>query len=323
MRKKRRKRFRNKWKKLIFIYFISFGLLFLLSYGYAAFSTSVQVDVTGKTKKLYVDEAIKKFASKNNVTMMTDQFGNIRYTGPNDDVNNYVCLVDETPCQDKNLFRIIGSFLNIDDGNGNLETRVKLIKATKYIEDKWDTSGSNNWARPATLNITLNTTYYDSLDDKIQNIIGNVMWNLGAPFRNQDGYQLYNDERNNITNLNNEAPSTWIGKIALMYPSDYFYSSSLCNDGTTITGYFNDSNCKSSNWLFMNNNNEEWMLSPSNSINNVAWRIHYSGSASSGGNVGYHVFVIRPTFFLKSNTTLITKNRDGTLLNPYLVKLDE
>jgi len=321
MRKIRRKRGRSNRKHKVFICLIFISLLLMLSYGYALFSTNVQIDVTGKTKKLYVSDAVKKMSLKDNVTMITDPFGNIRYTGPSDDVHNYICLVNENPCQDKNLFRIIGSFLNIDDGNGKTETRVKVIRATEYSQDYWDTSGSNNWARPATLNTTLNTTYYDSLDSKAQSVIGNAVWNLGAWVNAEvTSLQAYESERGEPYENNS---SFWTGKIALMYPSDYGYASSECYGGSTLLRYYDNTNCNSSDWLFYERTSDEYFLSPGTFTLSDVFFLDESGYVRCTNQIRRNQNLIRPTFYLKSNTLLVTKNHNGTLLNPYVVKLDE
>ena len=321
--KRRRKNVRrkNKGNKVILTTTI-ISLFLLLTIGYATFQTNINVRVTGKAKKLYTSEAIEKLLKSNSLTMFTDPFGNIRYTGSNEDVHNYVCLVDETPCQDKNLFRIIGSFINIDDGNGNLETRVKIVKATPYSLDVWDTSGNNNWARPATLNTTLNTTYYDSLDSNVQNLIGNTMWNLGGlDYYNRLSNNFYQQERGTSTNKNNEAPATWVGKIALIYSSDYGYASKNCYLNKVLGNENGDDYrldiCKNSNWLFLEN---QFFLSPARACSRGVSLVIADGFFHHCTAVDV-VRNIKPASFLKSNTILVTNGHDGTQLNPYKVKL--
>ncbi len=311
---------------------LCFSLFLMLSVGYAAFQTTISVNVKGNTKIMYASDTMKKLLRNNSLTMMTDPFGNIRYTGPNEDVHNYVCLVDENSCQDKNLFRIIGSFLNIDDGNGKLETRVKVIKATEYSNDYWDTSGSNNWARPATLNTTINTTYYDSLDSEVKNLIGNAVWNLGG--HNTDritSSQIYEYERGNATYCSDSSdittcyPSVWTGKIALMYPSDYGFASKECYQSRQLWNNTNEDYrniaCTNSNWLFTGK--YEWLLTRHKTAVRYVFVIDPCGIAGYNNTIAARTGVSRPTFFLKSNTILITKNHDGTFNNPYIVMLDE
>ena len=60
--------------------------------------------------------------------------GNIRYIGKNP--NNYVSI-------DGELWRIIGVMKNINDGNGNISDRVKLIRNESIGNFAWDTSDSS------------------------------------------------------------------------------------------------------------------------------------------------------------------------------------
>ena len=40
---------------------------------------------------------------------------------------------------------------------------MKIVRNETLPNQTWDSSNSNNWARPATLNTYLNGTYYNSL----------------------------------------------------------------------------------------------------------------------------------------------------------------
>lgn len=324
MKYKKRKTRKNvkKQKKILIISIITISLLLTLSY--ASFQTNINLNVTGKTKIMYSANTIKKLSKSNSLTMFTDPFGNIRYTGSNNNVHNYICLIDETPCQDKHLFRIIGSFINIDDGNGKKETRVKIVKANEFSKSHRDDSNSNNWAKPSTLNTTLNTTFYDNLDNDAQDIIGEAVWNLGSGASSDySATEIYSVERRN--NFNEGSPSTWTGIFALFYPSDYAYASYNCKDIEKIL-YYNNDTCKSTNWLYGNQSDKtqynEWLLTPDHSHNDRVYAVNNIAAIGYSNSV-LNSFTSRPSAFLKSNTLLITENHDGTLLNPYVVKLYE
>ncbi|MCI5734113.1 MAG: hypothetical protein MR297_02905, partial [Tenericutes bacterium] len=137
----------------------------------------------GDEESYGVDKIIKQTGNKDNsglytITHSKDttlQIGNdkdikeYRYRGANP--KNYVTFNNE-------VWRIIGVFPT-DDGTGNIENRIKLIKDQSIGKKYWDTSGSNNWARPATLNTELNTTYLNSLDSTSKSMIGNTKYYLG------------------------------------------------------------------------------------------------------------------------------------------------
>ena len=78
-------------------------------------------------------------------TGQTEAQTEYRYSGSNDVVKNYVTFNDET-------WRIIGVF-SINDGTGNIENRVKIIREESVGNYSWDTSsfeinsgsGINQW----------------------------------------------------------------------------------------------------------------------------------------------------------------------------------
>lgn len=293
-------------------------LICLMIVGYAAFQTDLFLSVSGTAKKLYTSDSIRKMAS-NSDSLMTDAYGNIRYTGGS--VSNYVCLVDESPCQDKHLFRIIGSFKNISNGT-ETKTRVKLIKASGYALNYFDSS-SNDWSN-SNANALLNTTYYNSLENEAKEVFENAVWNLGGGSANVNASSAYTFERGNVTNFSNVSPITWTGLLGLMYLSDYGYASRDCYE--SIKMYDDSQNdyrltqCRGSNWLY--SSEDEWLMSPDSCSNANALKINSSGfsesSLVSSGN-----YILRPTLFLKVNTFLITADHDGSYLNPYIIKLDD
>lgn len=108
-----------------------------------------------------VNTKVKGSLSFNNATVpnlswiLLDNNGNYRYYGM--DPNNYVYFNCEdysnqssSTCE---LWRIIGTFTNVDDGTGKLETRVKIIRETSIGDYSYDTSsssinsgqGTNDW----------------------------------------------------------------------------------------------------------------------------------------------------------------------------------
>ena len=146
--------------------------------------------------------------------MMEDVEGNISYYGA--DPNNYVSFNNE-------LWRIIGVFKDIDDGTGKKETRLKIARSESIGNYAWDSNNVNEWST-ATLQTYLNGDYLNSLSAEAQGMIGNAKWNLGGSptFRRLYANDYYTFERG--TTVYSGRSTEWIGKIALMYPSDYMYA---------------------------------------------------------------------------------------------------
>ena len=289
----------------------------------------------------------------------TEDITEYRYQGASP--KNYVTFNNE-------VWRIIGVFPT-DDGTGNIENRVKIIKdqsigkrswddgttaynytkndnlmllqaknksKVEYLEkkDKYDVmltapdacGGVSNWARPASLNTELNTTYLNSLDSASKSMIGQAKYYLGgyetASIATQDMYS-YERKISGTAYYNDTNPNNWIGKMGLMYVSDYGYASSDCNNSTNLES------CNNQNWLnniisLNTNYSDSWTITAS--ITSDAWKrissfyIYNHGIGHTevcGSTGGKQIF---PTMYLKSNV-LITGG-DGTSSNPYKLSIN-
>ena len=232
-----------------------------------------------------------------------------RYRGASP--KNYVTFNGET-------WRIIGVFPT-DDGTGKIENRIKLIKDQSIGDKFWDTGvGSNNWARPATLNTELNTTYLNSLDSTTQNMIGNTKYYLGGysnfSIQKDAMYQYERKIQNTTSNefYNGTNPNSFIGKLGLMYASDYGYAvSDECTQN--LNGYDN-ATCKNNNWLFKGN--DEWILPQIASYSSLALFVYSDGGVNlNDREVRRYLNAVRPVLYLTSNV-LITGG-SGTSTDPY------
>ena len=244
-----------------------------------------------------------------------------RYRGASP--KNYVTFNNE-------VWRIIGVFPT-DDGTGKIENRIKLIKDQSIGNKYWDTSGSNNWARPATLNTELNTTYLNSLTREAQSMIGDAKYYLGGktPTSNNGwadtSLQFYSYERKIQNTTSNEFyyrsnPNSWVGKLGLMYVSDYGYASSNC-ENKRIWDSNSSSNdisaCNTTNWLYKRNN--EWILPQYSSISNYAFYAHSNGIVN-GSYVNSFSVGVRPVLYLKSSVEITGGN--GTSTDPYVLGMN-
>ena len=251
----------------------------------------------------------------------TESVTEYRYRGASP--KNYVTFNNET-------WRILGVFPT-DDGTGNIENRIKLIKDQSIGNKYWNTSDSNNWARPATLNTELNTTYLNSLDSTSQSMIGDAKYYLGGitPTSN-NGYtdtplQFYSYERKIQNTTSNEFyngtnPNSWVGKLGLMYLSDYGYASSNCENKKIYDSNSSSNDiraCNGTNWLY-NIKANEWLLPQIASYSIYAFNVLSAGSANV--NDVYDVqFAVRPVLYLISSAQITGGN--GTSSSPYTLGL--
>ena len=281
----------------------------------------------GDEESYGVDKIIKQTGNKDNsglytITHPADstlQIGNdkdikeYRYRGASP--KNYVTFNNE-------VWRILGVF-PVDDGNGNIENRIKIIKDQSIGNKSWDTGNSNNWARPATLNTELNTTYLNSLDSTSKNMISNTKYYLGG-YKTSDiqkdvMYQYERKIKNTTSNefYNGSNPNNFIGKLGLMYASDYGYAAS--DECTQTLVNYDNATCKNNNWLY-NIKVSEWILPQDSSNSSSVFYI------SSGGGVyrsDFYVtadqFAVRPVLYLTSSVQITRGN--GTIGSPYKLSI--
>jgi len=238
-----------------------------------------------------------------------------RYRGASP--KNYVNFNNET-------WRIIGIFPT-DDGTGKIENRIKLIKDQSIGNKYWDTGDSNNWARPATLNTELNTTYLNNLSPTAQSMIGNTKYYLGG-YRNSSIQKdiMYQYERKTQNTTSNEFycgsnPNNWVGKLGLMYASDYGYAAS---DECTQTLYkYDNATCKNNNWLY-NIKVNEWILLHDAGASRHAFYVYSGGLVGDYSSVVSNVqFAVRPVLYLKPDVKITGGH--GTSTDPYVIGINQ
>ena len=238
---------------------------------------------------------------------------NMRYTGISP--NNYITFAGEE-------WRVIGVFKNIDNGTGKKEARMKIIKSTSIGSKEWDRCDdcdwySNNIWKSATLNAELQALAYASND-----MVENAVWHLGDPggSYNYTPSQAYEYERSTTVASGND--STWTGKVALMYPSDYGFASSACKDGAKTLYEYDASSpdCTGTNWLFASR--MEWLLSPQSNSEYYP-RLVYGTGQVFGENASTRTLAVRPVVYLKSSVvcTNCDESDAGTQENPFEIEL--
>ena len=214
------------------------------------------------------------------------------FTGANP--NNYITFNDEDAG-----WRIISV---------ECDGRLKIVKNNNIGSMAWDTSGSsgnNNWARPATLNTYLNSTYYNSLNNIAQSQIIASNFSIGA----------INFGSNISTQVNDENSNKWYGQIALPTFSEYIRTNSnktSCGTSSLINN--NCSSCVSTGW--MDNNDGWWTLTPASGITIIAFYTHSSGDVN-GINAGPSKGKVRPALYLSSEIKITS----GTESDPYQISL--
>ena len=150
-----------------------------------------------------------------------------------------------------------------------------------------------------------------------RNLISEETWNLGG-VDDQDGdldlENTYDYERK-ITTYS-ESFITWIGKIGLLYLSDFGYASDFNKCATYISGYgFSHSAtydfCTLDSWNWLSNNDYKRLLTPGGK---GSWIVDSDGSVDTSSIMATE-YSIQPVLYLKFD--LKFKSGDGSSTNPY------
>ncbi len=222
-----------------------------------------------------------------------DEYEEGKYTYKGANPNNYVTFNDE-----KAGWRIISI---------NSDGTIKIMKDDSIGDIEWDTSNSNNWNRPASLNTYLNGDYYNGLTATAQSqIVEGTYYAGGVTDDNNDMQDQISDEKAVTSKV----------KVALPTLSEYLRANSNKEQcGTLSLINRNYSTCKNSDWMF--NNDLWWTLSPNSGSSSYVFylnsydRVYYSPA--------YHTnFAVRPAITLSSEVQIT--GGTGTQSDPYTIE---
>ena len=199
------------------------------------------------------------------------------------------------------------NYYKVDSNDNNLGQSLYYNSASGKCY-----SGQNN----ATVDCDFTSTGIKNAETR--NMIAETTYNLGG-WNSNSVYsnQIYEYERG--TTVYSGRPTTWKGKIALAYPSDYGYAADLnqCKDKTLYN--YNNRTCTSNNWMKAiitnNGSNTGWLLTPFSRLSYYAWYVdsdgfvnYYNGACNASGAV--------PVLSLSSELG-IESGGDGSSSKPY------
>ncbi len=287
-------------------------------------------------------------------TDQTTALTDYRYIGK--DPNNYVSFNDE-------LWRIIGVFdVDDGTGKVEKRLKIIRNESIgEYSWDNKNTTtgaeigdGKNEWV-DARINYLLNqghdseiiggSLYWNrqkgdcysgqsnatvtcdftstGLTDKAKNMIGDAKWYLGrnSSYDDTTPQLFYTTERATTSDMNRSV--SWIGKVGLVYPSDYGYATSgstnidkkVCLTKPMYNWSDADiSDCKNNDWLLSEN---YWTMSTRMSNFDNVFSINYKGINVLNASA-YRPSKIRPVVYLKS--TIRITSGIGEKNNPYILE---
>ncbi len=276
--------------------------------------------------------------------------GNIRYYGASPD--NYIyfnCSDYSNPTSSTcELWRIVGVF----DG------KIKLIRNESIGSYAYSSTSTNNWPATDLMKLlnqgytgTDGSLYYNSgsgtcytdtdaatgscnftstgiKNDTTRNMISETTWSLGgASTSSIYSNNMYANERG--TSVYSGNSTSWNGKIAIPYASDYGYAAefgrngnTLCN--STLAAYGSNTNCINNNWIktiFDSNvSTKTRLLTHYTSSTPLRTFTVVSGNVYNQGVSTYGMDII-PTLYLNPDTIITTG--EGTKDSPYKIKYED
>lgn len=283
-------------------------------------------------------------------SLMQDIGGNLRYYGASP--NNYIYFncsdysnQSSSTCE---TWRIIGVF----DGKLKL---IRGSQIGSYSWDNKNTStgaednyGKNDWTDARLMKIlnpgyeseaTGGSLYYnaksgncyagqnnatttcDFTSTGIKNaetrsmILDNTYSLLGWDDSSVYSNQMYEYERS-TGSVYTGRPTSWIGKIALAYPSDYGYAADLGKCTKTLF-YYRDSTCTSNNWMKSMMTSSNWLLTPFSGDPVIVWNIRSTGYVYHYDNYPYVASGVTPVLYLGSELSI--KTGTGSSSAPYQI----
>lgn len=231
-------------------------------------------------------------------------------------------------------------FRDIEMSDGTFQNLVKITRTSILGSYSWDYTSSgkfdNNWS-DATLNKLLNETYYTSgtttynnegskitvnfesngiKNDITRSMIAEIVWNLGGGTEASIYSNVsYANERGTAKCSSCTYDTTWTGKIALMYPSDYGYATDFNKCTKTLNSY-KTAGCYDNDWLHQTNT-YQWFLTPHSYQTNYSWFLYSTGYAGNGSTD--RSFGATPVLYLNSEINIDDSTGTGTSDDPYRI----
>ena len=288
--------------------------------------------------------------------LMKDTAGNIRYYGASP--NNYIYFnCDSYPSTNCELWRIIGVFdgkiklmrnstigeyswdtsaSSVNSGYGvnewsqadlmkllNPGHESELVGGSLYYNSKAGTCYNNN--NYATTSCDFTSTGIKNATTR--NMIAETTYNTGGWDTSNIYYNVMYEKERGTTVISNPSDgitraTTWTGKIALPYPSDYGYATDLSKCSQTLYNYDSSTDsyaCRTNDWMYpiITNSGRKhaWLLTPVSGHAYYAFYVTSTGYVSDDYYGVYTAYGVAPVLYLGSDKDIVAG--DGLQSNPY------
>ncbi len=276
------------------------------------------------------------------VTDVNEGFKTTEYRYVGASPNNYIKFNDE-------LWRIIG-LVNVMTDENKVEQRVKIVRSDSIGKYSWDLkedlTTSNKW-KESSLSKLLNESYYNSqsnityynctqynfeqgkcvqkenkvidfstigIKENSKNMIEKVYWDIGIEkFVSNNFQQLVIDERKGDSFQNN---------IGMIYPSDYYYTTSMKNSCLLNLDWKNQTDCYNNSWLSENKEESLWTISSNENSSISVYRLAHGEKSTDTyhsvvANASTFVNHVKPVVYLKPNVKILNEGQIGNETSPF------
>ncbi len=331
-----RRRKRRKQRKIIII--SSLTLLFIMTVGYAAFQTNINITAKGNIleKSITIND-LKSTVITSGDGLYQDTLESGRYVFKGTNPDNYITFNNELwrimALEIDNTIKLVRNesenTVPFDSRNGTQSGR-RLNSNNTYCKTFYGDNiyyGCNAWnsisgnytsnsttgtvTQDAELNVYLNGTFYNNINDKDRRLIVKHTFYKG-PVNGVDSN--ISPGINDI--IKDEKTDSWTGFIALPNLSDWFKSSSNPNCLSSTTEWYNESDhkCKTDNYF--EKGQSILFLSPDNR-KGLTHALICSAKKGLLGCATYDTsFSQFPTIYITADITL---KGEGTEAKPYII----
>ncbi len=220
------------------------------------------------------------------------------------------------------------------------DSRLMYLLNPNHESEQTGVSGSIYWNRqsgncPSGSSDASTTCNFEEtgLLPEARTMIGDAKWYLGT--KNGENYNdasngtsnhWYSYERGETVYQSSSHPrkTNWIGRVGLMYPSDYGYATS---GGTRRTRaicladsltHYSLEGCYNNDWL-LNSRKYQWTIAPDSNTPYITVLLSYSGYITCS-SYAFYSYGVRPVVYLKATTLYVSG--DGSQSNPFVFEHD-
>lgn len=309
-------------KTIYLVAVISIGLICLaIGSTYAMFTTSAEINnpITISSNLTSNDDTMETFEVEVSPSATVTKTINIS-SGTVSNVNYSVWYINDISNIDIGVSSTSYTTAGAEaDYGSNDWTTARLMKLLNpgYTKESvnnslyYNSKGGQCYAGANNAETPCDFTYTGIKNDTTRNMIADAKWSLLGWL--DEGVNVYADQSYKLENTSGTVytgnKTSWTGKIALPYPSDYAYSAYLGKCTSTLGEY---SNCSS--WMkTMFNSKTIALLTP---IVSSSFVFHVAGGCLDLGEpyaaLDSEIF---PTLYLNANVSI--KTGSGTLNSPY------